>query len=185
MCKEVIKEFGLPSVEDLDAFMKEAFSCQHREVHYFAVDVMDKMIKKIPVEFFETLKYMLLHQSWWDTVDSIAVRHVGTLLKRFPELLPVMDDWIEDENMWLRRTAILYQLKYKDDTDINRLFDYCKRRAFETEFFIRKAIGWALREYSKSNKESIVDFVEKTPGLSGLSRREALKWLERRKEKDF
>jgi 3-methyladenine DNA glycosylase AlkD len=91
-----------------------------------------------------------------------------------------MDDWVEAENFWLARTAILHQLSAKRSTDAERLFRYCSVRSADKEFFIRKAIGWALREYSKTDERAVRSFVEDNAELSPLSRTEALKWLERR-----
>jgi 3-methyladenine DNA glycosylase AlkD len=92
-----------------------------------------------------------------------------------------MDEWIESDNIWLARTAILHQLGYKSQTNADRLFDYCLRRASDKEFFLRKSIGWALREYSKTDETAVRRFVDaNASALSPLSRKEALKWLERR-----
>lgn len=104
---------------------------------------------------------------------------VGPLVRANPLLRKTMDDWISSENFWLARTAILHQLHYKKETDADRLFSYCLRRAADTEFFIRKAIGWALREYSKTDAQAVRQFVRNHPELSGLSTREAMKWIER------
>ena len=92
----------------------------------------------------------------------------------------VMDRWIEHDDIWIARTAILHQNRWKNETDEDRLFRYCERRAGDTEFFVRKAIGWALREYSKTDASAVRAFVALHDSeLSGLSKREALKWLER------
>ena len=85
-----------------------------------------------------------MHKSWWDTVDALAAHPVGTLVMRYPELGAVMDRWIDDDNIWVARTAILHQLRYKDAINEARLFSYVEKRAADTEFFIRKALGWAL-----------------------------------------
>lgn len=176
-----IQKHGLPEVVQLPALIKTAYKNPHRELHYFIMGVTFKLQKKLPEDFIAIAKYMIINKSWWDTVDFIAAKIVGGLVKSYPDLVNVMDEWIEDENMWLQRTAILHQLKYKADTDQKRLFQYCKRCASSNEFFIRKAIGWSLREYSKTNAKAVIEFVEKTD-LSNFSKKEALKWLERKKE---
>ena len=96
------------------------------------------------------------------------------LVAAHPELASVMDDWIAADDFWLARVAIIYQLRFKGATDEDRLFRYCAVRADDTEFFIRKAIGWALREYSKTNPTAVVEFV-RDHELAPLSRREALR----------
>ena len=131
-----------------------------------------------PIEFIE---FMIVNKPWWDTVDWVASHHAGTYFKMFPHLIREKTGaWMNSENIWLQRSALLFQLKYKRHTDEKLLFDYILKLKDSKEFFIRKAIGWALREYSKTAPESVVHFVETTE-LSGLSRREALKWLKRKK----
>lgn len=178
--KAYISEYGLPDVDELPKIIKAAYAKPQRELHYFAMVITGKLRKKLPENFIETAKFMIVTNSWWDTVDFIAAWIVGELVKAYPSLGNVMDEWIKDENMWLQRTAILHQLKYKDQTDKNRLFRYCRKHATQKEFFIRKAIGWALRQYSKYNPEKVKQFVEETP-LTPFSKKEALKWLNRKK----
>lgn len=126
-------------------------------------------------------------QSWWDTVDCLASNCVGTLLKKdidgggTQRLQEEMDDWVTDENMWKRRTALIHQLRYKDTLDEGRLFIYCERLMHEKEFFIRKAIGWALRNHSRNgpaSRAAVAAFVEKNRSkLAPLSLKEASKYL--------
>ena len=115
---------------------------------------------------------------WWDTVDSLAIHTTGTMVATHPGLVHEMDLWVESENIWIARTAILHQLMFKDRTDTNRLFTYSEMHMADTEFFIRKAIGWALRHYGRTDPEAVRLFVSKNEAsLSGLSKREALKNL--------
>jgi 3-methyladenine DNA glycosylase AlkD len=105
----------------------------------------------------------------------------GTIVFNYPETVTIMDEWINHENMWIRRTAILHQLNFKDRTDLKRLFDYCKKRMNEPDFFIRKAIGWALRQYSYVDASAVIQFVKTYKSeLSPLSKSEALKALKRK-----
>ncbi|MGI9601109.1 MAG: DNA alkylation repair protein, partial [Acidimicrobiales bacterium] len=117
--------------------------------------------------------------AWWDLVDSVASGIIGkVVLNERARMRPLLDEWIDCDDMWLRRTAIICQLEHKESTDVEMLFGFCTRRAFEKEFFIRKAIGWALREYAKTDPDAVRVFVaEHQSELSGLSRREATKHL--------
>ncbi|MDW7695628.1 DNA alkylation repair protein [Flammeovirgaceae bacterium SG7u.111] len=179
--KELFKTYGLPKLEELDKFVREAYALPKRDMQYLALEVVTKYVKKLPKEFIDTVEFMVTNKSWWDSVDWIATWHAGSLVKRFPELVETMDEWITDENMWLRRTAIIHQLKFKKNTDVGRLFRYCEACAHEKEFFIRKAIGWALREYSKLEGALVIEFIDNhEEELSGLSKREGLKWLKSR-----
>ena len=177
--RDYISKHGLPDVQQLPEIIEAAYTRPQRELHYFAMVIASKLRKKLPEDFIETARFMIVTNSWWDTVDFIAAWIVGELVKAYPGLVATMDAWIEDENMWLQRTTILYQLKYKNDTDHKRLFNYCRMHAGQKEFFIRKAIGWALREYSKHNAGAVKQFVADT-SLTPFSKKEALKWLNRK-----
>jgi len=121
---------------------------------------------------------MIRTNSWWDTVDTIAPNLVGHLVKTHHELTKLMDQWIEDPYLWIRRAALLHQLRWKEMTDEETLFRYCQKTMHEKDFFIRKAIGWVLREYSKTNPRSVKKFIAKyQSNLSPLSIREGSKYL--------
>ncbi len=165
--------------EALKALVEALWEQPYRELHYQAMELLERPIKKAGKGWIPFLEYLITHNSWWDSVDLLASKHVGIYLKNhadYREKYPSI--WIASENMWLRRTAILYQLHYKQATDWQSLQDYILLTAHEEEFFIRKAAGWALREYSKTNSQAVLDFVhEHEAQLSGLTEREALKWM--------
>jgi 3-methyladenine DNA glycosylase AlkD len=148
-----------------------------REFQYLALDYLVSLKKILHKEDIERLKQLIINKPWWDTVDMLAAALVGILCLQYPELTasPVMD-WAEDDNLWLRRTAILFQLKFKENTDTDKLSSIIQKNANSHEFFINKAIGWALREYSKTNAEWVRKFI-KTHPLQPLSIREGSKYL--------
>lgn len=120
---------------------------------------------------------MIVTGAWWDLVDELAVHRIGGLLAAYPETMrPLMLEWAHSDDLWKRRTAILSQNRFKSRTDTALLYACIEPSLSDTGFFARKAIGWALREYAKVNPQEVVRYVERT-GLSGLSRREALKNL--------
>lgn len=132
----------------------------------------------------ELLTTLISSKPWWDTVDSLATHAVGSVTARFPELRPTMDAWLDGPHLWLARAALLHMNRWKAATDRDWLFAACVARADDRDFFIRKAIGWALREYSKMDEGAVQAFVHNYQDtLSGLSRREALMWLERRRRR--
>ncbi len=181
--KAFIKQHGLPPLADLEDVIEALWDMPYRECHYAALDLLDKMIKKLEPKHLPMLEELVVTNSWWDTVDPLASHHIGGLLKRHPELiLDNTERWIKSDNFWLQRVAIMYQLGYKNDTDAERLFMYCKTRANSREFFIRKAIGWALRQYAAIDPMAVAQFVA-TNELSGLSQREALKGVNRKAAK--
>jgi 3-methyladenine DNA glycosylase AlkD len=124
-------------------------------------------------------KQMITQGAWWDFVDETATHMVRHLIINYADdTWRTVDTWIDDEDMWLRRSAIICQVGAKEHTDPERLLRFCERRAFEKEFFIRKAIGWSLREYAKTDPELVADFViGHREELSGLSFREATKHI--------
>jgi 3-methyladenine DNA glycosylase AlkD len=146
-----------------------------REFQYAAVDLLASGVRRLSPGALPAIERLITTKSWWDTVDGLAGSVAGRIVLAHPGAETVMDHWIDDEDMWLRRSALLHQLKWKERTDEQRLFRYCLARAAEKEFFIRKAIGWALRQYSWTNGEAVRQFVQEHEAeLSGLSRREAL-----------
>ncbi|MFD0619824.1 DNA alkylation repair protein [Paenibacillus sp. GCM10027629] len=170
----------LPKGEELVQVADEVWSLPEREFQYVAMILYEKHRKHAEQAHIDVLEHLVTDKSWWDTVDLISSRLIGFHLAKYPELITSYTErWIESDNFWLQRAALLYQLSYKKNTDEERLFRYIRRRAEEKEFFIRKAIGWALREYSKTNEAAVRKFVAET-ALSPLSQKEALKHVERK-----
>jgi 3-methyladenine DNA glycosylase AlkD len=163
----------------------ELWACRGREFQYAVCDYLAWQRKKLEAKHLDLLETIILEKSWWDSIDSL-VHNVGAISIKFPETLPILERWAQTENFWLRRAAILHQLGLKVKTDETRLFKFILENAHDSEFFIRKAIGWALREYSYINPEAVRTFVlEHQNRLSNLSKREALKALERKEKSQF
>lgn len=173
---EIFKKWGLPSKETYKEQVLAMMNHPKREMHYSAIDLAIKCQKKYSTADDEPFIHELLcTNSWWDSVDGIAPNILGFHLKKYPtQVKNVMETYKKTDNIWLHRSCILFQLKYKKDTDKELLFDLCKHFGSSKEFFIQKGMGWALREYAKVNKQLVYEFVENTP-LSNLSKREALK----------
>lgn len=168
------------SGDELIAAASALWQQPEREFHYVATDLLSKWQHNLDAEHLPHVRRLITTNAWWDSVDALAAHVVGPLVLRHPSLVGDMDDWIDDSDIWLARSAILHQLTYRTATDASRLFDFCSRRAADTEFFIRKAIGWALRQYSYVDPAAVQGFVEANrPRLSGLTIREALKQISR------
>ncbi len=181
LCRQFTNEYGFPPIEEIPNFVYELWTHEYRDIHYFTMDTVNKFSEKSDENWIEVFEYMITNNSWWDTVDIIASRIIGTHFKTYPNAInTTTTTWIESENFWLNRTAILFQLHYKTLTDSELLFNYILKVSESKEFFIRKAIGWALRQYSKTAPETVRNFVDTTQ-LSPLSKREALKWINRNK----
>jgi 3-methyladenine DNA glycosylase AlkD len=181
-----LKRLSAPLLKEVKPFVNTKFlhdsvlllwKFPEREYQYVAIDLLYNHTKQTEEKTLELIKTLITQKSWWDTVDSLATL-VGKLVWQFPEWTQTLGSYSSHDNFWLRRTALLYQLNYKDKTDQKRLFHYCLNSASEEEFFIRKAIGWALREYAKSNPQAVRRFLAKHEDkLSSLTIREASKYL--------
>ena len=173
----VLKEECDPMTVPLYSELVETlWNLPHREEKYIAIDVAMHYKKCIVLDNLPLYESMIREEfMWWDLVDPLATNIIGTLTKNArSEMEPVLRSWIEDDNMWIRRTAILAQLKHKEQTNGDMLLEFCRRCMREQEFFIRKAIGWALREYAKTEPERVKTFLlQEKEHLSGLSFREA------------
>ncbi len=171
--------FPIPAYDESKAIVRELFNLPEREYHYFAVQMLLKHKKKwtpTDIVFFESL---LLTKSWWDSVDLISSKIIGPFFMKYPNLTAAMtDSWSQSKNIWLKRTSIIYQLGYKNNTNITLLTNHILENADHGEFFVQKAIGWALREYSKTDYKWVLNFVIQNTSLKPLSKREAIKWID-------
>lgn len=176
LLKEVTKRHIDEVSENPRKIVKELYNKVKREYHYCAMELMSKFLqKKFKIEDIVLIEDLISTHSHWDTVDFISKHVLGNYLIQFPdETEKVVKKMSDSDNIWLNRSAILFQLGYKYKTNSDILFYECNKHAGSKEFFIQKAIGWALREYAKSNPEAVKAFV-KSNELAPLSTREALK----------
>jgi 3-methyladenine DNA glycosylase AlkD len=153
----------------------------HREDKYAAIQYAKVCKACIGPRALPLYERMIREGGWWDFVDDIAGNLVGRVLQENrAAVAPIMEQWLVDDDLWIRRSAILSQLKHKGATDADTLFRHCAARMHETDFFMRKAIGWALRQYSYTAPDAVEAFlIEHREGLSGLSYREGAKVLKR------
>jgi len=119
---------------------------------------------------------MIVNKSWWDTVDFIASNSVGREMGRIGNWSPIMEEWLTSGNIWLQRTTLIFQLKYRNRVDKDWLHYAISNLRVDNEFFIQKAIGWALRQHARVDPDWVLAEVEQQ-GLVGLARREVLKHL--------
>ena len=175
--KAFLVKIYLPPKNDLAQIVKTLWLKPEREYQYFAQELAHKYVKQLEKVDIALFEFMITNKSWWDTIDMIAVKLVGEYFKVYPEQInKIITKWIVSENKWLQRTAILFQLQYKNDLDTKLLSVIIYKLKGSKEFFINKAIGWVLRQYSRTNSEWVVDFVENTE-LSKLSQKEALRLM--------
>ncbi len=176
LARKVKVDFGYLSLDNLFDVTQLCFQNPHRELHHLAILLNEKMIKQVSAEYTIQLEWMITHQSWWDSVDYLS-KLTGLHFKRFPDKkVPTVIKWIHADNIWLNRVAIIFQLSYRNDTDEKLLYEFILMKADSKEFFIQKACGWALRQYSKTNPDSVHAFIKKN-SLSALTKREGMKHL--------
>jgi 3-methyladenine DNA glycosylase AlkD len=183
--KNHIQDCGYPAISGIETVVKLLWDSPQRELQYSAQEILSRKIYLDDPERINLIEFLIVSKSWWDTVDYIASNIAGPWFKKHPEaIIPVTGRWISSDNLWLKRSAILFQLKYKANTDEELLYEYISGLKNESDFFIRKAIGWALREYAKTNPLSVKIFVSNQK-LSTLSIREALKHFGDNGKEDF
>ena len=177
LLRELFANYKLPEGEGLFLEVAAIFDMPEREFQYAALAILERQKKHLKTSDLALCERLIMTKSWWDSIDIIAPKIVGPIVlldRRAGE--DVMRQWSSSDNIWLNRAAILHQLKYKTEMNDELLREIICMHIGSTEFFIQKAIGWVLREYAKTNPESVRLFVDATD-LKPLSRREALKNL--------
>ena len=173
------KQFRPADRGEYEANVRAIWALPHREEKYLAIAYAKAFPAYLNPESMPLFEQLIREGAWWDLVDDAAVNLVGAAWKNHrSQIEVVMDAWIEDDDVWIRRAAVLGQLKHKDQTDTDRLLAYCRKGAPETVFWMRKAIGWALRQHSRTDPDLVRNFLEEMGHqLSGLTRREASKYV--------
>lgn len=179
LLKDLLSKENLPEHNDLLLICRQLWQLPQREYTYAALTLMTKFHKILTPTDIPWLIDLVTQKSWWDSVDTLAGNVLSTLVNRLPDTLwPNFEPLISADNFWLNRTAIIVQLKMRDKTDTDFLTAAILPHMHNKEFFLRKAIGWSLRQYARHNPQWVIDFVQQhQEQLSGLSKREALKRL--------
>ena len=183
IARSLFKTHPLPNAREWESVILALWrNAAHREERYAAIELLlfERYSAWIEPARVPMMEELVVTGAWWDYVDAIAGRGMWAMLAAHPRpVKALLRQWAKDENFWKRRTAILAQLRAKGATDRKLLTDVIRPSIGDREFFLRKGIGWALREFSKTDPDWVVGFVHAHTGLSTLSRREALKHLER------
>lgn len=176
--RHVAPELRKCEQDDLVELCLQLWDLEEREFQYTALDILKWKYKKPKEADLDWIQYLITEKSWWDTVDLLASHCFGLYLMSFPDKrAAISDSWIKSDNLWLQRSTLLFQLKYKKQTDQELLFQNILSLNSNRDFFIQKAIGWSLREYSKSNPVAVKKFLNKHPEINQLALREASKYL--------
>ena len=174
--KNFFKEYKNEEKIDWE-FVNKCWENKYREFQYIAADYLKNMKDKLTIDDIPKLKRLILKKSWWDTIDNLDMT-IGALALKDSNVNKILLEWSLDENIWLRRIAIDHQLLRKEKTNTELLEKILKNNLGQAEFFINKAIGWALRDYSKTNPERVKNFIEENKeNMAKLSIKEASKYL--------
>ncbi|NVO18587.1 MAG: DNA alkylation repair protein [Bacteroidetes bacterium] len=181
--RDFIRQSGYLEPSQLENLVSYCWEQPQREWQYVGLEMTEHFARKGNPDLLKLAEFMITHKSWWDTVDFVAPNIAGAILKKNPSLIRMqIEDWMSSGNLWLLRSGLLFQLRYKFETDEALLFELCERLSGHKDFFIRKAIGWSLREHSKRNPLAVTQFVG-SHNLSPLSQREALKIINKTRER--
>ena len=174
--KNFFKEYKNEEKIDWE-FVNKCWENKYREFQYVAADYLKNMKDKLTINDIPKFKRLILEKSWWDTIDNLDMT-IGALALKDSNVNKILLEWSLDENIWLRRIAIDHQLLRKEKTNTELLEKILKNNLGQAEFFINKAIGWALRNYSKTNPERVKNFIEENKEkMAKLSIKEASKYL--------
>ena len=176
--KSIWEENKIEITQNTREIALNLFAEKEREFHYCAIEIIIKQLKRnYKKEDIILVEKLLTTNSWWDSVDTIAKNILGEYLLQHPnEVFHIIEKFSNSNNIWLNRSVILFQLGYKKNTNFDLLKSECEKHKTSNEFFIQKAIGWALREYSKTNPEQVKNYVN-ISNLMPLSQKEALKTI--------
>ena len=173
--KEIYRELPMPTSKELGETARGLWKLREREYHYAACDLIDFFIESADKNFLKDhVEYLITQKSWWDTVDTLGSVAISPLTIKYPSVA-LMRSWNKSSNMWLNRAAIQHQRGRKTNTDIPLLLEFLDTHAGESEFFIAKAIGWALRDLSRVNNSEVKKFLKAHPELNRVAVREAQK----------
>lgn len=178
--QEIKREYKPDTFEEYRDALRSLWMLRYREEKYIALNFAESFPKYITEDAVPVYEEIIRQGQWWDFVDPVSTNLIGRVyLNEREDLYELIEQWSEDADMWIRRCSLLVHNKHKDKTDGEQLFRFCKKMAHESDFFIRKAIGWALREYSKTNPKAVRAFIKKNSGrLSPLSIREGSKYVD-------
>ena len=176
LLKTAIEEHKEEVARNYKQITRDLYQLEEREFHMCAIEIIEKFSRKhYDKKDINLITYLIVNNSWWDTVDFIAKQILGKYLKQYPEKIKeVISKYSNSEYIWLIRSTILFQLGYKSKTNEELLYRLCIINSHSNEFFIKKAIGWSLREYGKTNPSSVLNFVNSTV-LKPLSKKEAIR----------
>ena len=179
LTKKAWQNLSVPNEKELIEAAKLLWKLPQREFQYVACDLMGKYVGVCTPKSLDQITVLIKSKSWWDSVDLMGTQVISPLTLKFPETRKTINKWNNSKNIWLIRCAIQHQRGHKAKTDVDYVLKICQKHINNQEFFVTKAIGWALRDFAKINPKRVKEFLKKNPSMSIVSKREALKGLNR------
>jgi len=179
LTKKAWQNLSVPAEKELIEAAKLFWKLPQREFQYAACDLIGKYIGICTPKTLDQITMLIKSKSWWDSVDLLGTLVISPLTLKYPETRKTINKWNNSKNIWLIRCAIQHQRGHKEKTDVDYVLKICQKHINNPEFFVAKAIGWALRDFAKINPKKVKEFLKKNPSMSIISKREALKGLNR------
>ena len=177
MKNPIFRTLPTPTSAELGATARALWKLEYREYQYAACDMLAFFVKQLDSKFLEEhVEYLVTQKSWWDSVDSLGTAAISPLTVKY-DSVRLMNKWNKSKNIWLNRAAIQHQRGRKEATDLELLFRYCDYHSESREYWITKAIGWALRDVAHFNRPAVTQFLNAHPELDRVAVREAEKHL--------
>jgi len=171
--KQIFQSLDAPTSDALGKTARALWALPYREYQYLACDMITYFIDTADKNFLANhVEFLLAKKSWWDTVDSLGSAAVSPLTLKYSSIT-LMNNWNNSSNIWLNRAAIQHQRGRRTETDVPLLLKYCHKHADNHEFFVAKAVGWALRDLARHDRHSVTKFLSDHPNLDRVAVREA------------
>jgi 3-methyladenine DNA glycosylase AlkD len=175
LVKAILSKLPVPTSDEIAETVRALWKLEEREYQYAGNDLLAKYNMRLDKKFLaDHCEYLISHKSWWDTVDGLGSAVVSPLSMKYPAK-SLMRKWNKSSDIWLVRASIQHQRGRKYETDIDLLFELCAPHVADKEFFIAKAIGWALRDLSRIDNREVIRFLSEHPDLNSVAVREAKK----------
>jgi 3-methyladenine DNA glycosylase AlkD len=177
--KKAWQDLEIPSESELLLAASTLWKLPEREYQYAGADLIGKFIQVCTLVTLNKVKVLITSKSWWDSVDNLGSKVISPLTLKFPQSRKIIKLWSNSKNIWLIRAAIQHQRGHKENTDVDFVISLCQRHVNNPEFFVSKAIGWALRDLTKIDAWAVKIFLRENPKLNKVALREAQKGLNR------
>jgi len=179
LCQKAWENLTIPTEKELIQTAKQLYKLPEREYHYAAIELIGKYVDICSLNTLRDIEFFITNKSWWDSVDLLGTKVISPLCLKYPSSRKIINHWSNSKNIWLIRAALQHQRGFKSETDIDYVIKLCQKHVDNQEFFVSKAIGWALRDLCQIRPAVVRKFIKDNPNLPKVALREAKKGLSR------